>query len=100
MEPPFLQLPRLWRPARDKSSPVGLRQLVRRPLPKQAITPLPQQQVKEWANEVDGKPDYGNPQNLLDHREIILQYHKCHPDVADNRDEQTGEYRNPGSTSN
>lgn len=100
MEPLLLQLPHRSKPARAKSSSTDRRRLVRGPLPKQTVTPLPQQQIKEWPDEVDGKPDHSNPQDLLDHRQIILQDHKCHPDVTNDRYEQTGEYRDPGGTSN
>jgi hypothetical protein len=41
-------------------------------LSKEAVTPLTQSQVKERPDEVDSEPDYSDPQDLLDHREIIL----------------------------
>ncbi len=69
-------------------------------LSKQTIAPLAQQQVKERPNEVNGEPDHSNPKNLLDYRKIILKDHHCHPNVTNDRNEQTGEYREPGGAAN
>jgi hypothetical protein len=74
--------------------------LIGRSLTKEPIAALTQQQVQEWPNEVNSEPDYSNPQDLLDNREIVLQYHHSHPDVANDRNEQTGEYRDPGGATN
>ena len=74
--------------------------LIGRSLTKEPIAALTQQQVQEWPNEVNSEPDYSNPQDLLDNREIVLKYHHGHPDVANDRNEQTGEYRDPGGTTN
>jgi hypothetical protein len=65
-------------------------------LTKKPVAALAQQKVQERPNEVYSEPDYGNPQDLLDNREIVLKYHHGHPDVANDWNEQTGDYRDPG----
>jgi hypothetical protein len=74
--------------------------LIGRSLSKEPVAALTQQQVQEWPNEVNSEPDYSNPQDLLDNREIVLKYHHSHPDVANDRNEQTCEYRDPGGATN
>ena len=72
--------------------------LLDRSLAKEPVAALAEQQVQERSNEVNSQPDYSNPQDLLDNREIVLKYHHSHPDVANDWNEQTGKNRDPGGT--